>query len=104
MRLMLGRNNKPYLLVSVDNDYNLSDFKFYVVNGGWEGRYQYGRITILGCPSGEWSSLDPVEILCGDQTRLRGEYQEVFNNFDNPNYVGPEPRPVPAWLDDDIPF
>lgn len=109
MRLMLGRNSEPYLLVGVQNlpasgEYDPNNFKFYVVNGCWEGQYQGGFITIFGAPSGNFSSLDPVEILCSDQKRLRGEYNEVFANFDNPDYVGPEPKPVPEWLDDDIPF
>lgn len=104
MRLMLGRNGEPCLLVSVDDNYNPYDFKFYVINGCWEGQCQDGMITINGCPSGDYSSLDPVEILCDDQKRLRGEYNEVFVNFENPDYVGPEPKPIPAWLDDDVPF
>jgi hypothetical protein len=43
--------------------------------------------------------------LCDNQDRLRGDYQEVFNNFDNPDYVAPRREVV--WFDatdDDIPF
>ena len=50
-----------------------------------------------------------VKILTEEQDRLRGEdswdYQTVFNNWENPNYVGPV-WAKPHWndMDDDIPF
>ncbi|MEN6291742.1 MAG: hypothetical protein ABFD07_06970 [Methanobacterium sp.] len=49
----------------------------------------------------EWHS--PCSILTDDQTRLRGDYNVVFDNFDNPEYVAPEYKFEP--LDDnDVPF
>lgn len=111
MRLMLGYNNKPSLLVDVKEDYDPTHFDFWVVNGAWEGTYYNGYVTVKKCPTGDYSSLDKVEILCDNPDRLRssyihGGYQEVFNNFDNPNYVAPkvEKYYTPVWADDDIPF
>ncbi len=111
MRLMLGKDNKPSLLVDVEQEYSSTHFDFNVVNGRWNGTYYNGYVTVHNCPSGDYSSLDKVEILCDNQDRLRssyihGGYQEVFNNFDNPNYVAPKPKPVeyPSSWDDDIPF
>lgn len=108
---MLGKGTMPELLVTVDADYNPNYFDFRVVNGLWDGIFNRGYITILGCPGGDFSSLDKTEILCSNQDRLRcsdwnGEYQIVFNNFDNPDYVAPEPKKfvVPADWDDDIAF
>ena len=111
MRLMLGSKERPSLLVNVEEDYNPEQFDFWVVNGAWKGTYTNGYITVYGCPSGDFSSLDKMEILTDNQDRLRspdwyGEYNEVFANFDNQNYVAPKPKKVeiPAWMDDDIPF
>lgn len=110
MRLMLGYNDKPSLLITVQQELGPDHFDFRVVNGQWDGTYYKGYVTVRGCPSGDYSSLDKVEILCNDQDRLRSvpwyEYQEVFNNFDNPNYVAPKQQPVryPSSWDDDIPF
>lgn len=111
MRLMLGKHGTPSLLVSVqnlkdDSEFNPNLFKFHVVNGCWEGEFNNGFITILGAPSGDYSSLDTREILTDNQDRLRGDYQTVFNNFANPSYVAPLPKRVeyPASWDDDIPF
>lgn len=110
MRLMLGKDNEPSLLVNVEQEYSSEHFDFYVVNGAWYGTYYNGYVTVRDCPSGDYSSLDKIKILCNNQDRLRSvpyyEYQEVFNNFANPNYVAPTPQPVeyPSSWDDDIPF
>lgn len=110
MRLMLGTVVRPSLLVNVKQEYSPTHFDFWVVNGNWDGTYYNGHVTVYGCPSGDYSSLDKIEILCDDQDRLRssdwsGGYQEVFNNFDNPGYVAPKPKPVVFHdMDDDIPF
>ncbi len=110
MRLMLGTKERPSLLVDIRQEYTPTHFDFRVVNGQWDGTYYNGYVTVIDCPSGGYSSLDKVEILCNNQDRLRSvpwyEYQEVFNNFDNLNYVAPKPKPVeyPASWDDDIPF
>jgi hypothetical protein len=107
---MLGTKERPSLLVDIRQEYTPTHFDFRVVNGQWNGTYYNGYVTVIDCPSGDYSSLDKVEILCNNQDRLRSvpwyEYQEVFNNFDNPNYVAPNPAPVkyPASWDDDIPF
>ena len=106
MRLMLGTKERPSLLVDVKNDYDLDIFEFWVVNGAWEGRYTDGWITVLNPPGGAFSSLDRCEILTDNQDRLRGDYNDVFNNFDNLDYVAPKlPEFVtpPGW-DDDIAF
>ncbi len=110
MRLMLGTKERPSLLINVEQELAPDHFDFWVVNGAWRGTYYKGYVTVIDCPSGDYSSLDKVEILCDNQDRLRSvphyDYQEVFNNFDNPNYVAPKPQPVeyPASWDDDIPF
>ena len=106
MRLMLGTPNNPSLLVNVTEFRASKDFDFFVVNGGWEGTlHPNGRITIWH-PDNPWSDLDINEILCDNQDRLRGDYNTVFCNFSNPDYVAPKPKelPVRVWQDDDIPF
>jgi hypothetical protein len=47
-----------------------------------------------------------TDILSDNQDRLRGDYQEVFDNFHNPDYVAPKPEKVvlPSDWDDDIAF
>lgn len=108
---MLGKNNQPNLLISVDGKFSgigeptKERFDFWVVNGAWDGIYTDGFITVLGCPTGNFSSLEKMEILTDNQDRLRGEYQEVFNNWDNPNYVAPKQEKIfDSFFDDDIPF
>ena len=102
---MLGTIGRPSLLVSVQQERSPTDFDFWVVNGCWDGIFNNGHVTILGCPSGDFSDLEQTEILCDNQDRLRGNYQDVFNNFDNPEYVAPMPKKVKFdYMDDDIPF
>ncbi len=109
MRLMLGTQERPSLLVNVKQEHSPAHFEFWVVNGAWDGTYTDGYITVHH-PWEPFSSLDKMEILCDNQDRLRssdwsGGYQEVFNNFDNPDYVAPKPKPVVFDdMDDDIPF
>jgi hypothetical protein len=107
---MLGTpDNDPSLLVLVEDDFDPADFDFEVINGRWEGKFTNGHISVFGCPSGDWSDLGVTHILSEDQHRLRGkdswDYQTVFDNWDNPNYVGPE-WITPHWpdMDDDIAF
>lgn len=111
MRLMLGHDNVPSLLVNVKQEYGSEHFDFWVVNGAWEGTYYNGYITLHDCPSGDYTSLDKIEVICNNQDRLRssdwyGAYNDVFANYHNPDYVAPKPKPVeyPASWDDDIPF
>jgi hypothetical protein len=106
MRLMLGTKEQPSLLVDIEQEKSPTEFDFWVVNGAWYGTYTNGHITVWDPPAGSWSKLDRNEILCNNQDRLRGNYQEVFDNFDNHDYVAPKPKKVElheCW-DDDIPF
>ena len=104
MRLMLGAKDQSSLLVDVQQEYSPTHFDFWVVNGAWEGTYTNGYITVHH-PWNPHSSLEKVEILSNNQDRLRGEYQEVFDNFHNPDYVAPKREPVVFLdMDDDIPF
>ncbi len=111
MRLMLGNNLTPSLLVEVANDYNPQKFNFNVINGAWSGVFTDGHITVLGCPSGSFSDLGVTEIICDNQDRLRGEtnwdYETVFSNFSNVDYIAPKQILKKACfedMDDDIPF
>jgi hypothetical protein len=108
---MLGKDNHPDLLVTVKQEHRQGHFEFRVINGAWDGTYTDGYITIWDSPSGSWSSLDKMEILTDNQDRLRssdwyGEYNEVFANYNNPDYVSPyrEKYVQPVAWDDDIPF
>jgi hypothetical protein len=110
MRLMLGTNDNPSLLVDIQQEFSPTHFEFWVVNGCWEGTYTNGHVTIWH-PDNPWSDLNKTEILCDNQDRLRttgewGAYQEVFDNFHNHDYVAPKPEKVvlPSNWDDDIPF
>ena len=105
MRLMLGTKDNPSLLVNVEQEHSSTHFEFWVVNGCWRGVFTNGYITILGCPSGNFSSLEKSEIICDNQDRLRGEYNTVFENFYNIDYVSPVPKHIVFDdMDDDIPF
>jgi hypothetical protein len=109
MRLMLGNFGNPQLLIDVADNYDKNKFKFYVINGAWYGEYENGNIRI----SAEHERGDEIvgtniEILTDDQNRLRcprEDYNDVFVNFSNPRYVGPE-QPTIDWsdMDDDIAF
>jgi len=103
---MLGTKDAPSLLVDVLQERTPTEFDFWVVNGAWAGVFYNGHVTILGCPSGDYSDLGLTEILSDNQDRLRGHHNDVFNNFNNPDYVAPKPKKVklPADWDDDIPF
>jgi hypothetical protein len=101
---MLGTKDQPSLLVDIQQEHSTNHFEFWVVNGAWEGTYTNGYITIHH-PWNPHSSLEKVEILSDNQDRLRGEYQDVFDNFRNPNYVAPKREPVVFHdMNDDIPF
>jgi len=105
MRLMLGYSGEPSLLVEVDNDFHRDNFHFYVINGCWYGVFTDGRVSVHEAPSGSWTDLRKVEILCDDQDRLRGDYGDVFENFDDVNYKGPiHHTPNDFDFDDDVPF
>ena len=103
--MMIGVGGKPSLLVFRGKDVE-GGFVIRVVNGGWDGVFVYTSSETVGYitmgkdhpPTGE------VHILCTDEKRLRGDYQDVFDNYEDPTYVGPEPIPLPACWDDDIAF
>ena len=104
MRLLLGTMDYPSLLVDIGQEKSPTEFDFWVVNGAWEGTFYNGYVTVHH-PWNPHSSLEKIEILCDNQDRLRGDYQEVFDNFHNPNYVAPKREPVVFHnMDDDIPF
>lgn len=102
---MLGTKDNPSLLVDVEDNYDPTHFKFWVVNGAWEGTFYNGYVTVHH-PYNPHSSLDKVEILTDNQDRLRSNYQEVFNNFYDENYVAPSYTYNRTFIedDDDIPF
>lgn len=116
MRLMLGKNNVPSLLVEVDeSDYNLNEFNFNVVNGAWEGIYNRMFRLVYVCYTKD--TVYDVEILSDNQDRLRSggigvrgywdnRYNDVFENFSNPDYVAPKREVVkqPDDWDDDIAY
>ena len=104
MRLMLGTKDTPSLLIELEQEMSPTHFDFWVVNGAWQGVFTNGYITVIDCPSGDFSSLEKTEILCDNPDRLRGDYNDVFANFDNPNYIAPQPKRLPDYWDDDIPF
>lgn len=116
MRVMLGNDKYPSLLVSVVDNYDPTDFSFWVVNGLWPGHFTDGHISVnydstnncwAECQGPEpWSKLNKLKILTDNQDRLRGDYRDVFNNFDNPDYVAPMPVYDSTDFDDDddIPF
>lgn len=100
-RLMLGVDNTHGWLVEIDDcDLNNLDFEFMVVNGGWHGHIKDG---IMYC--GDAEIIANVVILSHDQSRLRGDYNDVFYNFNDPSYIAPEPPPSKVFAEyDDIPF
>jgi hypothetical protein len=102
---MLGTKDQPSLLVEIEQEKSPTEFDFWVVNGAWHGSFYNGYITVWDCPSGDFSSLEKIEVLTDNPDRLRGNYQDVFDNFRNPDYVAPK-REVVRFddMDDDIPF
>ena len=109
MRLMLGSEGNPVLLVTVNEGYNPNNFKFDVVNGAWIGHFTEGYISVLSGYGGysppPFTSLSKLEILSSNQGRLRGDYQTVFDNFDDAGYVAPEYKyKAEDFNDNDIPF
>lgn len=104
MRVMLGRCNKPPSLL-VDMDSCSLPQSFWVINGAWPGvLHKNGEITIIH-PTEPYSTFGAnYSVVCSDEDRLRGDYQDVFDNFDNPNYIAPKSKIVFDDLDDDIAF
>lgn len=99
-------NGKPSLLVDVDDNYHPKDFTFWVVNGAWRGWFINGDMTVDRHYDGAVVCRG-MTISCDNQDRLRGDYQEVFNNFNNLNYVAPKieyKKTGSDDYDDDIAF
>lgn len=104
MRLMIGDENEPRILVEVENWYDPRVFKFWVVNGAWYGTFDNGKVRVEG-KYGDGPVTYTAKILCDDQNRLRGDYQTVFNNFSKVDYEAPRLKRVDiSDLDDDTPF
>lgn len=92
MRLMLGQEGKPSLLVSIADDYNKDSFGFSVINGRWEGNLT-GNVLRIYYDYDKTHFKDEtvsIEILTDNQQRLAGEYNEVFGNFHNESWVSPD--------------
>lgn len=107
MKLMIGIDKSPHLLVSVDDNYDPTDFNFHVENGLWSGRFKNGYISTLGCPGGDYTNLTQYQILTDNQDRLRGDYNVVFLMFSDENYIAPIYKSSFALFDDledNIPF
>lgn len=104
MRLMLGRTGQPDLLVSVEDYSNKNEFTFSVVNGNWQGKFINGFITIQDAPSGAYTSLIKMEVLCDDQDRLYGkntfDYNTVFYEYENLHYKTKYDYKVKQQFDD----
>jgi hypothetical protein len=103
IRLMVSHSDEgdtPDLLVSVLADYDPLKFRMYVINGGWNSEVINGKTRPL-----QHMEEIPIKIICSDQDRLRGDYNEVFNNYHDVNYVAPQDTFVDfSDMDDDIPF
>ena len=114
VRLMLGVAGVPTLLVDAPADWKDKEvFDFWVVNGGWNGRLtkqSFNTGTVRVEPNQKRFDADKhpfVEILTDNQDRLRGSYQDVFDNFSNKDYKAPEYKFVSTgddYYDDDIAF
>ncbi len=97
---MIGIGSSAELLVDVVDNYNPVNFNFYVVNGNWEGFFIAGEVYYsdrIGCIGTNY------QILTSNQDRLRGDYNTVFNNFDNINYIAPHYKKYTLY-EDNIPF
>ena len=103
MRVALGIDGELLLIVSITQERGPTDFDFYVVNGGWTGVYRDGIVT-CSSPDGPVVTSTKYQILTAVQDRLRGDYRDVFENFDDENYVAPKPVVLDRFDDDDIPF
>lgn len=84
--IMLGVNNEPILLVRVNEGFDPNNFDFYVNNGAWEGTFNGGDVAVHGCAT---PAVTNVSILSQNQDRLRGNYQTVFDNWENVDYKSP---------------
>lgn len=111
---MLGVAGEPTLLVDAPENWKDKEvFDFYVVNGAWNGRltkesFNTGVVRIEPTQKRFDDDEDHlVEILTDNQDRIRGGYQDVFENFHNKDYKAPEYKFIASeddYYDDDIAF
>ena len=110
MRAMLGVDGNPTLLVELHGTERIkSVFDFTVLNGGWAGTFDHGNVTVHGerghlVENVDVISIDPVRLGSGES--WFDDWKEVFENWENLEYVHPVPNDSldeEVW-DDDIPF
>jgi hypothetical protein len=104
-RVMLDYGDgNPNLLVSITQEHAIDHFDFRVINGAWDGVFNRGRITVM-CAE-PFSVIDyRVNVICDNQDRLRGAYDDVFANFWDVDWVAPDyAKMIAEEYDDDIPF
>ncbi len=81
MRLMLGTIQDgvlhPALLVETIGLRMRHKFRFDVVNGAWRGAFVEGEVFV----EGDSESAGNYEVMCRDQAKLSGDYNEVFSRF-----------------------
>tara|TARA_R110000772_G_C13248923_1_gene434372 strand:+ start:49 stop:513 length:465 start_codon:yes stop_codon:yes gene_type:complete len=106
IRLMLGIDGQPHLLVEVTKwIVGRIRFNFFVLNGIWSGEFDNGSMIVDYENGNKAEPRLGYTIICDDQDRLRGEYQSVFDNYGNSSYIAPPKIPrVDDYFDDDIPF
>jgi hypothetical protein len=94
-------DGEPNLLVTITKEHASDHFDFTVINGGWDGVFNHGRITVWSPEA--FSLIDcRANIICDNQDRLRGEYDAVFANFHDVDWVAPDHSKLIDY--DNIPF
>ena len=76
--LMLGMDSDPQLLVKIISITDLNQFRFFVINGAWEGNYDNGTVIV------EYTKTTTTgwEILSDDQTLFNGgDYNVAFKRY-----------------------
>ena len=87
MRLLLGEGDKASLLMEVNKVFDPNKFKFYVVNGDWEGSFNNGVMTV-----NHTKSKYPIKILSDNQGILKGQYNEVIENWNGGTHEDQQSR------------
>lgn len=90
MRLILSADSIPLLLVDAYCKELQDTFKFWVINGNWDGIYDNGTVTVLR-EDYVCHTVTDMKILCADQKLLIGDdYHEIFNSYNKsitPNHI-----------------
>ena len=82
MRLMLGGDMASNLLVAASCKEVTDKFKFWVINGNWDGIFDNGTVTVIS-EGFEIHTITGMKILCSDQMLLKGnDYSKIMNKFD----------------------